>query len=84
MNVNELISKLQSVPEKDRDTTYVVTSSDAEGNGYTLLDDVSLDALTSGLSDPSHDMMVLLEEDYNDLPEEDVESLHKAMVLWPM
>ena len=84
MNVNELIAKLQAVPEKDREHTYVVTSCDSEGNSYTLLDDLSIDALTSGLSDPSHDMMVLLKEDYEDLPEEDVVSLHKAIVLWPM
>lgn len=84
MNVKQLIEKLQTIPEKDRDTTYVVTSNDEEGNVYSLLDDISTDALASGLSDPSHDMMVLLKEDYEDLLDEDVESLHKAIVLWSM
>lgn len=84
MNVNDLIEKLQTVPEDQRDSTYVLVSSDAEGNTITLLDDLSTDVLFSGLSDSSHDMMVLLEEDYNDLPEEDVESLHNAIVLWPI
>lgn len=84
MNVNQLIERLQAIPEKDREETYVITSSDPEGNTFRLLDDVSFDALASGLSDSSHDMMVLLEEDYDDLPEEDVESLHKAIVLWPV
>lgn len=84
MNVKQLIEKLELVPEKDRERTYIVSSSDSEGNIYRLLEDVSLDALTSGLTTSPHDMIVLLEEDYDDLPEEDLNSLHKAIVLWPI
>lgn len=79
MNVKELVELLGDLPQD----ALVVVSSDAEGNSFSLLEDISSNALSSGLSDSPHDMMVLFEGDYEDLPSEDVETLHPTIVIWP-
>lgn len=79
MNVKELVELLGDLPQD----ALVVVSSDDAGNSFSLLEDISSNALSSGLSDSPHDMMVLFEGDYEDLPSEDVETLHPTIVIWP-